>query len=356
MMLLLFSLALLLSFYLIAQVTDEYFVPALDKISTRLKMSSDMAGATLMAIGSSAPELFISIIAVLQPENTEVGPGTIVGSAVFNILVIIGAAALVRKAVITWQPLIRDLIFYSLSIGALIYAFHDGVIQLSEAFLFIALYVIYVVAVVKWKKILPYEDEKVDMKLMAAEEAKDKAEKENPSLMKKIMKPFDFLINLIFPNEKHFFANFFISILIIGALCWVLVESAVEIAHILHIPPVIVALTVLAAGTSVPDMISSIIVAKQGRGGMAISNSIGSNIFDILIGLGLPWVLMIVFSGVKISVATDNLFSSVMLLSASVLIVFFVLLFNRWKIGKVTGIIFLAFYAAFLIWELIKAL
>ena len=79
---------MLISFYLLARVCDEYFVESLDKIAKKLKMSSDAAGATLMAVGSSAPELFVAAIALLKPgDHAALGMGTIVGSALFNILV-----------------------------------------------------------------------------------------------------------------------------------------------------------------------------------------------------------------------------------------------------------------------------
>ena len=69
-----------------------------------------------MAVGSSAPELFVAIIALVKPgDHGEIGIGTIVGSAVFNILGIIGAVAVVRRSVLAWQPVLRDMIFYSLA-------------------------------------------------------------------------------------------------------------------------------------------------------------------------------------------------------------------------------------------------
>ena len=104
MTLIVLCLVLLLSFYLIAKVCDEYFIESLDQIAKKLKMSHDIAGATLMAIGSSAPELCIAVIALVKPGNHEaIGMGTIVGSAIFNILVIIGASAVVRNTILKWQ-------------------------------------------------------------------------------------------------------------------------------------------------------------------------------------------------------------------------------------------------------------
>ena len=144
-----------------------------------------------------------------------------------------------------------------------------------------------------------------------------------------------------------------VSILLIAALSYVLVEVAVASAHILNIPEAIIALTVLAVGTSIPDLFSSIIVAKQGRGDMAVSNAIGSNIFDILIGLGLPFMIVMFSSGKTIE-AGGNLFRSVIILFGSVLLLVILLVLRRWKVGKPTGIILILVYVAYVIYEIIK--
>jgi K+-dependent Na+/Ca+ exchanger-like protein len=346
-------IVLLLSFYLLAVVCDRYFVNSLDAISEKLKINSDVAGATLMAVGSSAPELFVSLIALFKPGNESLGAGTIVGSALFNILVIIGASAMVKKAFIAWQPVIRDTLFYSLSIIILIFSFKDGVITMTEAGIFLLLYVVYVLAVFKWKKILPYKEETKDI-IEDLEESLEKEEKKK-TLLGKILGFIELGLDKLFPSAKHYWWVFFISIMVIAGLSWTLVESAIIIANFLHIPAVIVGLTVLAAGTSIPDLMSSVIVAKQGRGGMAISNSIGSNIFDILVGLGLPWMLILAFTGNTIHVATENLNSSIILLFATVLAILFLLLFKKWKIGRMSGLALIGLYAAYLVWAILQA-
>ncbi len=352
-MIILYTLALLLTFYLLAKIVDGYFIDALDKISQKLKLSSDAAGATFMAIGSSAPELFVAFIAVFKPGDHEmIGAGTIVGSAIFNILVIIGASAAVKTAVVTWQPVVRDAVFYSLSIVLLLITFLDGHVTLQEAFIFIALYVIYVVAVINWRKILPYKDNGKIEEPKVASPATRRGGGKKVSIIKRILKPFDFVLSKLYPSPKHYYWVFTISILLIGALSWVLVESAVQIAHILNIPAAIVALTILAAGTSIPDMISSIVVAKQGRGDMAISNAIGSNIFDILIGLGLPWMVIIIISGDTVLVVRENLLSSVFLLFATVIAIFFLLFLRNWKIGRRSGYILIFMYVLYLVWAI----
>ncbi|MFA5178561.1 MAG: calcium/sodium antiporter [Candidatus Paceibacterota bacterium] len=351
MILVFYLLVLLASFYFLAVICDRYFVPSLDKIAERIKMNSDMAGATLMAIGSSAPELFVSFIALFRPGNEAIGAGTIVGSAIFNILVIIGASAMVRKAFIAWQPVIRDLIFYSLSIILLICSFWDGKITFWESFIFLLLYGIYVLAVVKWRKIMPYKEEEKDPADILIEGIKKEKKKKT---WLSFLSFFEKGMDCFFPNPKKYWLVFFNSIIVIAGLSWVLVESAVQMASILHIPAVIIGLTILAAGTSIPDLMSSVIVARQGRGGMAISNAIGSNIFDILIGLGLPWIF-ITFRGSIISVATENLTSSIILLFATVISILSFLIIRKWHIGRFAGIGLIFLYLAYLVWSVFEA-
>jgi len=343
-------LALIISFYLLAQVSDKYFIESLDKISQQFKMSHDMAGATLMAVGSSAPELFVAIIALVKPGNHEaIGIGTIIGSAVFNILAIIGAVGLVKRSFLAWQPVFRDLLFYSLSIIVLIIVFYDHKIELYESLIFVGMYVLYVYAVIYWRKILPYED-------IDEVTGVDYDVGIEPGKLENIFKPIDFVVDKLFPPIKYYYWVFFISILFIAGLSWILVESAIVISDVLAIPKVIVALTVLAVGTSVPDMISSVIVAKQGRGGMALSNAVGSNIFDILIGLGLPWAIIIIVRNDTVPVATGDLFVSVIWLFASVIIILAILVINNWTIGRKAGIFLISLYLIFLLWELSRVI
>ena len=96
-------------------------------------------------------------------------------------------------------------------------------------------------------------------------------------------------------NSRLCFFSFILSILWIGSFTYFMVMWAEVIGNTLGIPMVLMGLTILAAGTSVPDLLSSVIVARMGEGDMAVSSSIGSNIFDITIGLPIPWLLFIVY-------------------------------------------------------------
>lgn len=136
---------MLYMFIALAIVCDEFFVPALTVITEKLEISDDVAGATFMAAGGSAPELFTSVIGVFI-SHSNVGIGTIVGSAVFNILFVIGMCALFSKEVLhlTWWPLFRDVSFYIIGLLMLIYFFLDNQIMLSESLSLLLFYCCYV--------------------------------------------------------------------------------------------------------------------------------------------------------------------------------------------------------------------
>jgi len=133
-------------FLAVALACDEFFVPSLEVIIDKLKISEDVAGATFMAAGGSAPELFISFFGTFADLESNVGIGTIVGSAVFNVLFVIGMCAVFSKQVLklTWWPLFRDCIFYSIAILLLIVFFLDEKIFWFEALILFIMYLLYV--------------------------------------------------------------------------------------------------------------------------------------------------------------------------------------------------------------------
>ncbi|MBN3317012.1 NCKX2 protein, partial [Atractosteus spatula] len=137
---------MLYMFIALAIVCDEFFVPSLTVITEKLAISDDVAGATFMAAGGSAPELFTSIIGVFI-SHSNVGIGTIVGSAVFNILFVIGMCALFSKEILnlTWWPLFRDVSFYIIDLIMLIVFFLDNYIHYWESMFLLAAYSTYVV-------------------------------------------------------------------------------------------------------------------------------------------------------------------------------------------------------------------
>jgi K+-dependent Na+/Ca+ exchanger-like protein len=139
---------ILLSLYMflgLAIICDDYFVASLEQIVEKLQLSDDVAGATFMAAGSSAPELFTSVIGVFVAKG-DVGIGTIVGSAVFNILVIIGLCALLcdKPTQLSWWPLLRDSSYYLISIAILIVVMIDSEVFWYEALIMLIFYIGYI--------------------------------------------------------------------------------------------------------------------------------------------------------------------------------------------------------------------
>ncbi len=331
--------------YLLAIITDEYFIVSLDQISRRFKIPSDVAGASLMAVGSSAPELFIALLALVIADGThgDVGIGTIVGSAIFNVLVITGVSAVARPVAVTWRVIVRDLVMYALSLALLIFAVFDGQITIWETAFFLGLYGVYIFVLFNWQS-----DAGEDPVGIVSEEID--LERERSGIYFRVTALVSRIMGLFTGDpEKSYWRAFVVSIGFIALLSYFLVEYAVVFADALNVPPIIVALTVLAAGTSVPDLFASVVVARQGRGDMAVANAVGSNVFDILIGLGLPWILVLIFQGGTISVGTADLFTSTLILLGTVVLLF-VFLTTGHRLSRAEGGILILAYIIYVIW------
>ncbi len=345
------ALAVLVAiFYILAVLTEYFFVPAIDIITRKLNISSDAAGATFLAMGSSAAEFFTSLIAILTLVNkggANVGAGTIVGSAIFNILVIVGASAMYKTVTLQWKPVLRDQLFYIITIMLLLAAFWDGKIVLYEAIGFVLTYVFYVYVVIKWRKWFSYEEPEVP----------DNTDLEKKSGLSGLAhRAISFVVPDPIRRPKLYIVTFTLSVLVIAGLSWIMIEQAIVLADALNINATFLALTILAAGTSIPDLLGSLVVAKQGRGDMAVSNAVGSNIFDILFALGLPWLIVLLFKTDEIVVGTENLSASIFLLFATVVATLFLLIVRRWRLGRYSGLFLIVLYAAYCIYLVITVI
>lgn len=341
-------LIIVLAVYLLAILTDGFFIESLDVISQKWKLPHNVAGASLMAMGSSAPELAIALISLFSGggEHSDVGLGTIIGSAVFNILVITGASAIVRPASVSWKVVLRDCVVYVGSVVLLLEAFQDSQINLLEASIFLLFYGVYIFILFQWERFVPSDDPEP----VVHEKTESSPSHEDSNLYHKINAPIEKVFGLFMGDPRRAYVRtFVVSILLICAISWVLVESAVAFAGAVGIPPVVVALTILAGGTSVPDLISSVIVARQGRGDMAVANAVGSNIFDILVGLGLPWMIVLLSGQSSVAVDTANLWLSAVILLGTVILLFVFLMTDR-LLSRREGWILLAVYVAYVLW------
>ncbi|EGB08381.1 hypothetical protein AURANDRAFT_983, partial [Aureococcus anophagefferens] len=462
----------------IAIVCDELFVPSLEQIAEDWGLSDDVSGATLMAAGGSAPELATSFIGTFQ--GSTVGLGTIVGSAVFNVLFVIGMCALATPKELgplklTWWPLARDCCYYILTLGTLASFFtttSTGLITGAEAGIQFSLYFGYVFLMSQnaklesWvkRKLAKEERYKVSPGDAAADPSDGEAKEEhttfsagflgnlthadlkmnagiavvarikgdvratfdsldadrNGSLdageFRKILgllgdatsydetelealrkeldidhsntidfkeftlwdlttaSPGDALATvLLLPlngslaltvpdcrvigNEHYCYLSFVCSIAWIGAYSFGMVECIVSIGCFTGIPIFIMGLTFLAAGTSVPDLLSSVAVAKQGKGDMAVSSDVespfccpGSNIFDVAVGLPLPWLAFTLVHGCPVPVgghANGNALSVAILL-AMVAAVIISIAASGWKMSKGLGFTMFGLYFLFI--------
>lgn len=148
--------------------------------------------------------------------------------------------------------------------------------------------------------------------------------------------------------RKYFAGTFCGSIVWIALFTWFMVWFATVIAETFNTSEVIMGLTILAAGTSVPDLFTSMIVTRQGYGDMAVSSSIGSNIFDVTVGLPVPWmVYAAVRNGEAVKIKNEGLEISVMLLLAMLFFTIFTIMWHKWVMTRKLGASLLALYLIF---------
>jgi len=148
--------------------------------------------------------------------------------------------------------------------------------------------------------------------------------------------------------------TFAMCIVWIGTLSYVVNWMMTIIGHTCRIPDSVMGLTFIAAGTSVPEVVSSLIVARQGLGTMAVSNSIGSNTFDVLMCLGLPWLIRattLIGDAQEdyIQINSTGLEYSTMMLITSLAVLYAILAFNKFKLDRMVGTLSLLLYFSFLV-------
>ncbi|XP_067298907.1 sodium/potassium/calcium exchanger 2-like [Pseudorasbora parva] len=459
-------------FIALAIVCDEFFVPALTVITEKLEISDDVAGATFMAAGGSAPELFTSVIGVFV-SHSNVGIGTIVGSAVFNILFVIGMCAIFSREILnlTWWPLFRDVTFYIIGLIMLIVFFLDNHITYGESIGLLCCYASYVTfmkynvsveTLIKTKllrnqvddieappKVISASDEEnklsakprlqrggssaslhntlmrnsifqlmihtldplsdgkfkekasilhkiarkkgedeangvVDKNLpnssnvevevtppmngSVGAEAEEEDEDEDqplslawPDTMRKratylLIFPIVFPLWLSLPDVRRETSKKFFPFTFLGSICWIAIFSylmvwwAHQVGETIGITEEIMGLTILAAGTSIPDLITSVIVARKGLGDMAVSSSVGSNIFDITVGLPFPWLLFAILNDLTpVTVSSNGLFCAIVLLFLMLLFVIISIAVCKWRMSKFLGFLMFLLYFVFLV-------
>jgi K+-dependent Na+/Ca+ exchanger-like protein len=415
-------LAILYLFLGIAIVCDDFFTPSLEIICEKLGLSEDVAGATFMAAGSSAPELFTSTMSLVSDNATnELGVATIVGSAVFNILIIVAATVIFSgesHLALDWRPVTRDCAFYAVSIAFVMGVMWDGRVYWWEGVVSVCLYFSYVGFMTKnehamaWmeraargfrrrtlgNKIasfvgetdtdtvlqksdigaarsvveLSWSPEEGVAKGCEDETADDSSSDEeaatNPFAipddwrgwpMWLLSLPWYAAFTLTVPDcgksgwERWYLVSFFSSVLWISAISYGMVDAAAVVGCVLDVPEVVMGTLVLAAGTSIPDALSSVSVAKAGQGDMAVANAVGSNVFDIWLGLGLPWLVFLPARGGFEEVSTAQLWPSVCILAGVLLVYYASLVCTGFRLNRSMGYVYLFVYGLFVAYSVV---
>eukprot|EP00943_MAST-04B_sp_MAST-4B-sp1_P004618 g4618.t1 len=154
--------------------------------------------------------------------------------------------------------------------------------------------------------------------------------------------------------KDFYIYSFLMSIAMVGVLSYIMVWLAVTIGKQWNIPDEIMGLTFLAAGTSVPDLLTSILVAMQGEGDMAVSSSIGSNIFDVTVGLPVPWIFYTAIKNEAFPVGADGVGTSIIILILMLVAVIVCIASYGWKMTKPLGYSMFCLYILFVIQDLLR--
>lgn len=273
--------------------TGKWFAKSSSNIGDYLHLPRSVKGATLDAMSSSLPELLIAVFSVIAFKKFEVGIGTIVGSAMFNLLIIPGVCVLVAPVAfkVSRELVHRDGMFYVISVyallAALLYSKSWGwIIPIT----FVLVYLWYI-----WT-----------IKRHTNDHRKTTERHENAKNIK---------------IGKELFVSL-ISLLVIAGASYFLTESAIEFAAAIGVAPIIIAFTIIAAATSFPDTVISVINAKKGDIDDSAANVFGSNIFDILIGLSIPLFLALFFTK-TVEISFNQLEVVMGLLGATILVLYF---------------------------------
>ena len=376
MSLFLFSLLLVIgisaTLYILAITVDKFLIPTIYIIKDKLNLSDDQTGA-LTSFVSSAPELSVSLISLVLAiqandskkfsEIAALGPGAVIGSALFSVLFIVGASAWYSNKKLTWHSVTRDMLYYIFAVGALFLSLFDGVIYWYEAVILLALYCAYALIVSYWLPISKLL--KIPGTTIPAKEIQDSEDSAShlrddkwtiKNLIPKIISYGFFRINNRLSTTSIIYNTLF-AILLVVVSSYFMVDFATKLAENWSVPSTIIALTILAAGTSVPDLIASVKTAKDGYGDTAITNAIGSNVFDILGNLGLTWVISAIFTGGKpINIDTNNLTGSIVLLIASSVVLILVLIGSKFNLNKIISGLLMISYVLYVVFICAQAL
>lgn len=290
-------------------------------LAKRIHIPEIVIGLTIVAIGTSAPELFVSTVSALNG-TPDLAVGNVVGSNTFNTLLIAGAAAAVAPIDISRITVKRDLPLAALSSLLLIVLCLDSDISRTDALMLFAGFIIFMVITV-----MPAIKDHKGNEQPTAEAAKTDSEtaKSPYSVMK--------AVGLIILG---------LALLVAGSN--IFVDNASQLAVALGVSQAVVGLTIVAGGTSLPELATSVVAARKGQSAIAIGNVLGSNIFNILMILGITGIIQpMKIEGITIIDLATMLISIILLWLFS---------FTKLKVQRWEGIVLLMIFAAYMAWLL----
>ncbi len=260
-----FTLALFLGGLVALVIGAELLVRGASRLALSLGISPLVVGLTIVAVGTSAPEVAVSVGAALDGQ-TDIAVGNVIGSNIFNVLLILGVSALIIPLMVNAQ-IVRQEVPIMIGASLLLLTFGlDGQIGRWEAGALLALLVAYVVFLIVQSR----RKESAELALKAAPQVDEAAGK--PSLMLQLL--------LIGGG---------LGLLVLGSN-W-LVDASITLAQAMGVSDLVIGLTIVAAGTSMPEVATSVMAAIRKERDIAIGNVVGSNIFNILGCLGLAGVV-----------------------------------------------------------------
>lgn len=223
-------------------------------LARRMRVPEIVIGLTIVAAGTSAPELFVSLVSALK-DTPDMAVGNVVGSNIFNTLLIVGCAAMVAPMVITPSTVRKDMPFAvgaSMLLLAIILVGND--VSRSDGLVLLAFFAVFMVYTFR---VAMQKDDGVETSAVA---------------------PVNVWKSLLYVVAG-------LGALIIGSNLFV--DSASDVARQFDISEGVIGLTIVAGGTSLPELATSVVAARKGRSAIAIGNVIGSNVFNVLLILGL---------------------------------------------------------------------
>ena len=307
---------LIIGFILLIKCAD-LFVDGCSNVAKSLGIPSLIIGLTIVAFGTSAPEAAVSITASLKGMN-DISIGNVVGSNICNLLLVLGLSGLfggltAKRKIITRDfvyAIFASIVMLILSFGFFVPSGNSGVITRTNGWILLCFLGIYLYALLG----------------DALRSARSKEEKTEF----KIKDVFLIIIGLV-------------GIILGGQL---VVNNATDIAEMFNVSQNVIALTIVAIGTSLPELVTSVVAARKGEVDIAIGNVVGSNIFNIFFILGISSAIS------PITFGFETFIDIIVMVFASVMV--YVLLLKNNRIGNKKGIIMLLSYAIYLVYILMR--